>query len=170
MHDRSVDLHLFGLNLSSVPAGERGALDLSWEEVARVLRSFAEWYPGAEAVVVRARNHVEAYIAAPVGSDVVRAWVIQLRQFHPELLDRRHRGRHYHAAGSPAVAHLFRLAAGRYAVPEARCDVYTGLKAALAVAARCGTLGETLDGLFVRALEPLHLARARGQSPDDSSS
>jgi len=144
------ELHVFGLNLSAVPAERRSALALTRPEAARVLRSLAGAHASLEAVVVRARNHVEAFVAAPLEEGAARAWARQLRHVRPDLLQAGCRPLHYHLCGPAAARHLALVARGGLAPnPD---EAVRGVKAALGLAARCGTLGETLDGLFVRAL------------------
>jgi glutamyl-tRNA reductase len=155
------DLHVFGLNLSAVPDPQRAVMAPSRTDVARVLEALAHGYPEVEAVVVRARNHVEAFVVAPAGSDVVRSWISLLLRFRPDLLRRSHRQLHYHLSGPTAQVHLFRVVCGRYAQPESRESVSAGVKASLALAARCGTLGETLENLFLSGLS----YGAAGQGP-----
>lgn len=146
------DIHVFGLNLSAVPVQERESLMLSTQEVAGMLEAVAATHPALEAVVVRARNHTEAFLAAPLGHPALRPWILHLRRARPDLLGPERRPLYYHLSGDAARAHIAALAAGHYTPQEFADSVQDGLKAALALAARCGTLGETLDGLFVRAL------------------
>lgn len=150
MPESMYDLHVFGLNLSSVCEDEREDLAFSQHDVTRLLADMALCYPDIETVVIRATNHVEAFLAAHVGTEVVRPWVMQLRRFRPDLLEQHRRPLHYHLSGQAAHVHLNRLTAGHYARnAEAIAE---GLKASLSLAARCGTLGETLDTLFLHGL------------------
>jgi glutamyl-tRNA reductase len=144
------DLRVLGLNLAA--GWEPTAPTLSRGEVARVLRGMAARHPAVEAVVLRARNHVEAYVAAPHGSQAVRALLLQIRRVRPDLLDARCRPYYYHLREERARLHLHDLAGGRYSSEAASSSVHHGVKSALGLAARYGTLGETLDGLFVQAL------------------
>jgi len=152
MRTSRYDLHVFGVNLSAAPVGERGRMRLSPGEVRKLLRSLATSHPTFEAVVVRARNHVEAYVAAPAGTNAVKPWVAHLKRHRPDLLQPQRRSLHYHLAGQAAESHLARLAAGHFATSSSGYLVSDGIKAALGVAARCGTLGQSLDALFLRAL------------------
>lgn len=161
------DLHVFGLNLSGMPDPQRRALALSRADTARLLRTLARMHPVLEVVVVRGSHHLEAFVAAPRGARAARAWIAGLRAVRPDLLAPALRPRHYHLAGAAAARHLGRVAQGQLAArPSSATD---GVKAALGLAARCGTLGETLDGLFVRALGAARRVRPepvpRAESP-----
>jgi glutamyl-tRNA reductase len=153
MTTSTYDLHVFGLNLSGTHQAEREKLALTRAQIANVLEALAAGYPTVEAVVVRARNHIEAFLAAPSGTDLVRAWLSVLRRFRPDLLHAGRRPLHYHLAGVAAQEHLLRIAGGRYAHEDATSSVHAGVKDSLALAAGCGTLGETLDCLFLNGLE-----------------
>lgn len=146
------ELHVFGLNLAAQGKMCPRPPSLTRKDADRLLSSLARSHASLEAVVVLARNHVEAFVAAPSGQKAVRAWVAQLRRVRPDLTEPALRGLHYHLAGEAAECHLGRVASGRLAATPAAA--VGGIKAALGLAARCGTLGETLDGLFVRAMHP----------------
>ena len=146
------ELHVFGVNLGSASERDRRSMRLSQREVRQLLHSMAAAEPTLEAVIVRARNHVEAFVLAPAGTNAVRPWVAHLRRQRPDLLHPQQRSYHYHLAGEAAESHLTRLATGTYAPSEAGDTVSEGIKAALGLAARCGTLGRALDHLFLRAL------------------
>jgi glutamyl-tRNA reductase len=149
------DLHVFGLNLGTAPEVARREMRLTQGEVRRILTSLASAHTAIEAVVVRARNHVEAFVAAPAGSDAVRPWISHLRQHRPDLLHPERRALHYHLSGPAAEKHLAHVASGRFVRGRSSSTATRGLKAALAVAAHCGSLGRNLDGMFVRALAPV---------------
>jgi glutamyl-tRNA reductase len=166
MAPSTYDLHVFGLNLSGLGQGEREEVALTRAEIADVLEALAAGYPTVEAVVVRARNHMEAFLAAPSGTDLVRPWLALLRRFRPDLLHAVRRPLHYHLAGRAAQEHLLRIAAGRYAHEDAASSVHAGVKDSLALAAGCGTLGETLDGLFLSGLEATSGKAPRPHSPN----
>lgn len=157
-HDSRYELHVLGLNLAAVSVETRARLTLSRRDAVRMQRALAGLAPSMEAVVIRARHHCEAFLVAPHGANAVRLWVRVLRHVRPDLLEQAHRPLHYYISGSRARVHLNAVAAGRYAPLEQRGAMPAGVKAALALAARCGTLGETLDGLFLNASEAVPTA------------
>lgn len=142
-----------GLNLASVGIEMRARLALSRRDAVRMQRAVAGIAPSLEVVVIRARHHCEAFLVAPHGDNAVRLWIRVLRHVRPDLLEQAHRPLHYYITGSRAFAHLNAVASGQYAPLEQRGVMPAGVKAALALAARCGTLGETLDGLFLNPSE-----------------
>ena len=145
-------IHVLGVNLAAAPAADRDRLRPGPEDLEALLRRLAQEQPHLEVVVLRARNHIEAYLAAPAASRAVLTWLRHLCRVCPSLLLARARSLHYRLSGAAAAQHLFRLTCGHYAPAHAADAVRDGVKAALVQAAACGTLGETLDGLFVQAL------------------
>lgn len=119
-----------------------------------LLREFVRLDPTLEAVAVRGRHHLEVFVAAPAGQDVVRKWVMLLYRLRPEVLDDQLRHLHYHLAGVAAVAHLHRVGTGRYAADSEAgpARVRQGMLAALATAAQCGTLGAVLEHVVMAAI------------------
>lgn len=155
-------LHVLGLNVARLPEDEQAALRMSGPEAAHLLRGLAAAQPGLEAVVLRARNHLEAYLHAPAGTDAPRLWLRHLGRARPDLLLAQRRGLHYALAGPAAARHLFGFVCGRFARCPHDPRLQRGVKRALGLAAASGTLGEVLDGLFLQALHVAALARVLG--------
>lgn len=160
-------LHVLGVNVARLPEDERFALRMSGAETAWLLRDLAAAQPGVEVVVVRARNHLEAYLHAPAGADAPRLWLRHLCRVRPDLLLAQRRGLHYALSGATAARHLFAFVCGRFARQPDDPRLQLGVKRALGLAAASGTLGELLDGLFLRALHVATAARALEEEATD---
>ncbi len=143
---------MLGLNhrTADVTVRERAALDAS--ALASHCTALRDAFPQCEAVVVSTCNRCELYVARPAHAsptvEQLRAWWSQRTGLQVESLT----AATLHREQEPAVQHLFRVTCGLDSMVVGEAEVLGQVRRAYEASCAAGSAGQSMHGLFQRAI------------------